>query len=47
MNSQNFEDAKQYAEERLGQELSPTLVYHGIAHTRDEVVPAVEMLASM
>lgn len=28
-------------------ELSPQLVYHGIAHTREEVVPAVETLAAM
>jgi uncharacterized protein len=47
MNSQNFEQARQYAENRLEQELSPDLLYHGIAHTRDEVVPAVEMLANM
>lgn len=47
MNSQNFQDAIRYAEQRLQQELSPTLVYHGIAHTRDEVVPAVETLAAM
>jgi uncharacterized protein len=47
MNSQNFQDAIRYAEGRLQQELSPTLVYHGIAHTRDEVVPAVEALSAM
>jgi uncharacterized protein len=47
MNSQNFQDAIGYARQRLEQELSPTLVYHGIAHTRDEVVPAVEALAGM
>ena len=47
MNSQNFHEAIQYAEERLQHELSPTLIYHGIAHTRDEVVPAAETLAGM
>jgi uncharacterized protein len=47
MNSHNFEQARQYAEKRLAKELSPNLVYHGIAHTRDEVVPAVETLAGM
>jgi uncharacterized protein len=47
MNSQNFEQARQYAEHRLEQELAPHFVYHGIAHTRDEVVPAVEALAHM
>ena len=45
MNSQIFEQARQYAESRLEQELSPKLVYHGLEHTRDEVVSAVETLA--
>lgn len=43
----NFEQARQYAEKRLEQELPSHLVYHGIAHTRDEVVPAVEIYAGM
>lgn len=47
MNSLNFEQARQYAVNRLERELSPGLVYHGIAHTREEVVPAVETLAGM
>lgn len=47
MDSQNFERAKQYALERLERELSPNLFYHGVAHTRDDVVPAVERLANM
>ena len=47
MNSQKFEQARQYAEKRLQKELSPNLFYHGIAHTRAEVVPAVETLAKM
>lgn len=47
MSSKNFEQAIRYAEQRLEQELAPHFVYHGIAHTRDEVVPAVETLASM
>ena len=47
MNSKKFEQARQYAENRLERELSPTLLYHGIGHTREEVVPAVERLASM
>lgn len=47
MKSINFERARKYAETRLEQELSPNLVYHCIAHTRDEVVPAVETLADM
>ena len=44
---QNFERAKQYALHRLEQELSPDLYYHGISHTRDDVVPAAERLAGM
>ena len=47
LNSQVFEQARQYAENRLEHELSPDLVYHGISHTRDEVVPAVEKLAGL
>jgi uncharacterized protein len=43
----NFEQAKQYALQRLERELSPNLVYHSISHTRDDVVPAVERLANM
>jgi uncharacterized protein len=43
----NFEQAKQYALHRLEQELSPSLIYHGVSHTRDDVVPAVERLAKM
>src|SRR4026209_741867 len=45
LTSQIFEQARQYAENRLEHELSPGLVYHGVEHTRMEVVPAVEMLA--
>jgi uncharacterized protein len=41
-----FEQAKSYAVERLTQELSPSLVYHSLQHTCDDVVPAVELLAS-
>ena len=47
MNSHNFEQARGYTENRLERELSPHLFYHGIAHTREEVVPAVETLAGM
>lgn len=43
----DFERARQYALERLERELPPTLVYHCVAHTRDDVVPAVERLAAM
>ncbi len=47
MTSIQFEQAKQYAENRLQRDLSLRLVYHGISHTRDEVVPAAETLADM
>jgi len=47
MGTLNFQHAKQYALHRLERELSPNLLYHGIKHTRDEVLPAVERLASM
>ncbi len=47
MNLRIFEQAQQYALNRLEEELSPLLPYHGLAHTRDEVVPAVELLARM
>jgi len=47
MGTLNFQHAKQYALHRLELELSPNLLYHGITHTRDDVVPAVERLAGM
>jgi uncharacterized protein len=47
MGKMNFELARRYAVQRLEQELSPNLFYHGIAHTRDDVVPAAEILASL
>lgn len=47
MDLPNFNQARQYAENRLQHELSPHFLYHGIAHTREEVVPAVETLADM
>jgi len=43
----NLELAKRYVLQRLEKESSPRLLYHGISHTRDDVVPAVERLASM
>ncbi|PJF44063.1 MAG: phosphohydrolase [Phototrophicales bacterium] len=41
----DFEGAKQYAFDRLERELDEKLTYHSIAHTRDDVLPAVERLA--
>lgn len=45
MNTQNFEQAKQYALHRLEMELSPGLYYHGLRHTTEDVVPATEKFA--
>lgn len=41
----DFERAVQYVVSRLENDLSPLLLYHGIGHTRDDVVPAVKRLA--
>jgi len=43
----DFERAKQYALERLERELPSALIYHCLAHTRDDVVPVVERLAAL
>jgi predicted metal-dependent HD superfamily phosphohydrolase len=42
-----FEESWAYALRRLERELSPNLLYHGVAHTRDDVVPTVKRLAEM
>lgn len=47
MNAQSFDQARQYAEDRLERELSPDLLYHSLTHTRDEVVPAAQRLAGL
>jgi uncharacterized protein len=47
MSQPDFEGAKRYALERLERELPPTLLYHSVAHTRDDVLPGVERLAAM
>lgn len=43
----NFEQARSYAIARLASDLSPALVYHSVAHTCDEVVPAAEQIAAL
>jgi len=43
----DFEQARRYALTRLERELSPRFYYHSLAHTRDDVVAAVERLAQM
>lgn len=45
MTQPDFERAKTYVLERLAIELSPTMFYHSLAHTKDDVVPAIEQLA--
>jgi uncharacterized protein len=47
MNTPDFERARQYALERLERELPASLTYHCLAHTQDDVVPAVERLAAL
>jgi predicted metal-dependent HD superfamily phosphohydrolase len=47
INPQFFEQARQYALQRLVRELHPNLIYHSVAHTRDDVVPTAELLAGM
>lgn len=41
----DYEAAKAFALDTLARDLSPTLVYHSLAHTRDEVLPAVTRFA--
>jgi uncharacterized protein len=47
MDQPDFERARQYALERLERELPHMLIYHSLAHTRDDVVPAAERLAAL
>ena len=42
-----FERANQYALRKLERELPSQLRYHSLAHTQDDVVPAVERLAAL
>lgn len=42
----DFDKAKQYALRRLGNELSPGLYYHGLFHTRNNIIPAIQFLAA-
>ncbi len=47
MTQPDFAGAQQHALGRLAQELAPDLFFHSLAHTRDDVLPAVERLAPM
>lgn len=43
----DWERANQHILQRLARELAPDLAYHGVHHTRDDVVPAAERLAGL
>lgn len=43
----DFAGANRYAIERLERELPPSLYYHNLYHTRDDVLPAAERLARL
>jgi uncharacterized protein len=43
----NFEQVRRYVLRRLEEELPDNLLYHGIHHTRDDVLPVTERLAAM
>lgn len=45
MDEKNVEMVKEYVLRRLAEELPSGLYYHGLEHTRDDVVPAVEAFA--
>jgi len=47
MISPDWQRAKSFALNWLAQSLPANLYYHGIHHTRDDVLPAAEQLASM
>lgn len=47
MTHPDYEAVRQYALGRLERELSPEHRYHSVAHTRDDVLPAVERLAAL
>ena len=47
MSKPNFESTKEYCFGRLERELAPNLFYHGIHHTRDDVLPAIERLGQI
>ncbi|MDZ4767955.1 MAG: HD domain-containing protein [Chloroflexota bacterium] len=47
MSRPDYEAVRRYAFERLERELSPALTYHSLAHTRDDVMPAVDRFAAL
>jgi uncharacterized protein len=47
MEMTDFESARQYVLRTLEEDLPSGIAYHSLAHTREDVVPAVERLAEM
>jgi uncharacterized protein len=47
MTQPDFDRARDYALQRLEQELASTLFYHSLAHTRDDILHAVERLSAI
>lgn len=47
MSVPDFERAKNYARDRLERDLPSNLFYHSLSHTKDDVVPAAERLATL
>ena len=47
MNQVDWQGVKAYVLGRLENELSPKLTYHGLHHTRDDVLPAAIRLAKL
>lgn len=43
----DWEGVKKHILGRLSRELAPELTYHGVHHTRDDVLPAAERLATI
>ena len=44
-NRPDYAGAQRYAIERMERELSPSLYYHNLYHTREDILPAAERLA--
>ncbi len=47
MKKPNYAAAEKYVFKRLERKLSPDLFFHGLPHTRDDVLPAIERYARL
>ncbi len=47
MTKPNYAAAEKYVFKRLERKLSPDLFFHGLPHTRDDVLPAIERYARL